>query len=841
MNRIGKSNIFVLILMVSLVVPSFAVPPLNEPKYSNMKQEFLNIDENYFTEVVFNNYVNDPTQDFPQTDGENILEIQINEGGYQGWSTYGGTYWCPNKEGKMTLCRYSTGGSPGNNQPVCGESVGNDYQTAVNFPERHCNPGNWEDWSGTRLWLGAGSNSTFILPLFDKLKNGPANRFCFEIEFPEDRLRYHNSDFDNASHMAHIVNQDVSHDNLDHLFIHFGTYSSPYLSDSGTNDEEIGGSFQGGGSHWYHNPASYTPPLDKAYALDENTIVACMGNSPKGVRSGMRPPYSYNPLMTVVGDNAEGLTDAYAYIPYMARVYFDLADAEARHPLNIRYNAVWALYEHNDIFAMSGKGSVLGVDMILDGETATYPFTIFNNAPEDRSYLMTMMAGGNLPLRDPSSHFRMFIDENGNKIKDADETQELFPAETLTLTAKTDIHLLLIHTPDFDSGYQSKTRYGNQFAQAGVTLIEVGRMRSASYAIRTWRGTAAEIQNKESILSQRVYPTPDSVYATEAQWNQDKPNNTRLIRNSPDFQMALTRLANLPPDNEPPSIPANLKISQVTSNSITLEWEAATDNRSLTGYRLEYARNNNFSDSVTFDIGNVTGHSIVGLDPATQYFIRVRALDSFSNQSGPSNVVNATTQEGQANRAPVIDLFTNNAVDRDLTNPGIQVFPGDSVIYSASASDPDGNSLQWNWYYSTTGQYDVPFSNGTGAIQDAVFEYPSGSAGILYEWILEVSDGDRKTIKTVQIQVIGRADPSEQNPTQQKFINLLNKDNKEVVIPCRSPVSFYNTQGHRVQKSSCNNGFAHWKGETSEGEQASSGKYIVQEDGQPHRFVMIVR
>ena len=64
-----------------------------------------------------------------------------------------------------------------------------------------------------------------------------------------------------------------------------------------------------------------------------------------------------------------------------------------------------------------------------------------------------------------------------------------------------------------------------------------------SYAIRTWLGTAQEVGNKKALLRQMRYPSPDSVYRTQAAWNQDKPNNPRLIRNTPDFRMALRRLA----------------------------------------------------------------------------------------------------------------------------------------------------------------------------------------------------------------------------------------------------------------------------------------------------------
>ena len=33
------------------------------------------------------------------------------------------------------------------------------------------------------------------------------------------------------------------------------------------------------------------------------------------------------------------------------------------------------------------------------------------------------------------------------------------------------------------------------------------------------------------------------MYRTQAAWNQGKPNNPRLIRNTPDFRMALGKLA----------------------------------------------------------------------------------------------------------------------------------------------------------------------------------------------------------------------------------------------------------------------------------------------------------
>lgn len=522
---------------------------LDSPKYEAMKAEFLNVDPAYFSEAVFSDYYGDTSQDLAKADGENLLELRINEGGFMGWHTFGGTYWADNTlHGRKSLARYMTGGSPHNNSPVGGASVDNDYATALAHPDSIYKRDTWAEGSGTRLWIGAGSRQTFLLPLFEELKYGPANRLCFEVELPVDRMRF-SSQGDTRDGgdpgKAQLVNPDVAHDNLDWVRAELGTYTSVYGSDllNWTNNPETGGTFNGGGCHFYHKPACYQRyPLDRAYALSENTIVFCFGPAPSGVRSGMRPPYCINPLMTVVGDNPQGQTDAYQYIPYLTRVYFDVLSTETKHPATVKYNKVWVMYERNDIQALGGKGSVLGVDMVTRDEPAIHPFTIFNDAAEARTYRITVMAGGNLAFDSSKDALRIYVDANANGIHDDGENTELEPTGTVTLQAETDLDLVAVHRPNWDSTYDTNERYGRRFAPAGITFQELGRMRMTSYAIRTWLGTAEEVANKNALLAEMRYPTPGSIYGSQAAWNQDKPNNPRLVRNTPDFQMALRKL-----------------------------------------------------------------------------------------------------------------------------------------------------------------------------------------------------------------------------------------------------------------------------------------------------------
>jgi hypothetical protein len=209
----------------------------------------------------------------------------------------------------------------------------------------------------------------------------------------------------------------------------------------------------------------------------------------------------------------------------------------------VKYNKVWVMYERNDIQALGGKGSVLGVDMVTRGEAAIHPLTIFNHAPEARTYRVTVMAGGNLAMDSLNDTLRIYVDANANGVRDSGEDTQLVPAATVTLPPNTDLDLLVVHQPNWESGYETNERHGRRFAPAGITLQEIGRMRMTSYAMRTWLGTAGEVARKKDVLRELRYPSADSIYKTEAAWNQDKPHNTRLIRNTPDFRMALKKLA----------------------------------------------------------------------------------------------------------------------------------------------------------------------------------------------------------------------------------------------------------------------------------------------------------
>ncbi|ASR45851.1 glycoside hydrolase family 81 [Paenibacillus kribbensis] len=94
---------------------------------------------------------------------------------------------------------------------------------------------------------------------------------------------------------------------------------------------------------------------------------------------------------------------------------------------------------------------------------------------------------------------------------------------------------------------------------------------------------------------------------------------------------------NTEPDTQAPSSPANVRTASKTSSSVTLEWNAATDNVGVTGYIV-------YKDGAQAAEVSGTSASITGLNAATSYSFTVKARDAAGNLSAASNAVEVTTE-----------------------------------------------------------------------------------------------------------------------------------------------------------------------------------------------------
>ncbi|MDX1450290.1 MAG: fibronectin type III domain-containing protein, partial [Acidimicrobiia bacterium] len=89
-------------------------------------------------------------------------------------------------------------------------------------------------------------------------------------------------------------------------------------------------------------------------------------------------------------------------------------------------------------------------------------------------------------------------------------------------------------------------------------------------------------------------------------------------------------------DTSPPSTPTGLSADQTTISSTRLRWNPSTDNDRVDRYQV-------YRDGLLVGTPTATELVVDGLDPATSYEFRVRAIDPAGNQSSLSSPITVTT------------------------------------------------------------------------------------------------------------------------------------------------------------------------------------------------------
>ena len=105
-------------------------------------------------------------------------------------------------------------------------------------------------------------------------------------------------------------------------------------------------------------------------------------------------------------------------------------------------------------------------------------------------------------------------------------------------------------------------------------------------------------------------------------------------------------------DTSSPSVPGGLTATGKTENSISLSWNASTDNTKVTGYHVWVDGKN---------IGSTAGTSykISGLIAGTNYSVAVSAFDGASNESAKSKVLTVSTDNPPDTQAPSVPSGLN--------------------------------------------------------------------------------------------------------------------------------------------------------------------------------------
>jgi chitodextrinase len=89
-------------------------------------------------------------------------------------------------------------------------------------------------------------------------------------------------------------------------------------------------------------------------------------------------------------------------------------------------------------------------------------------------------------------------------------------------------------------------------------------------------------------------------------------------------------------DNQPPTTPTGVTITSSTFSTVSLVWNASTDNVGVTGYEV-------YGNGDLIGSTDIIGILITDLSPGTTYNFTVLAVDASGNKSGLSTVVSTTT------------------------------------------------------------------------------------------------------------------------------------------------------------------------------------------------------
>jgi chitodextrinase len=144
------------------------------------------------------------------------------------------------------------------------------------------------------------------------------------------------------------------------------------------------------------------------------------------------------------------------------------------------------------------------------------------------------------------------------------------------------------------------------------------------------------------------------------------------------------------PDTVPPGAPG-LLTAAASGTQIALNWDAATDNVGVTGYRLERCQGVGCTNFVQIATPTTLTYTDTGLANTTTYGYRVRATDAASLLGPYSNVASATTA---GNASPSVSL-TAPANGTTYTAPA-------SMTVAASATDSDGVVARVDFYHGAT-------------------------------------------------------------------------------------------------------------------------------------------
>ena len=218
---------------------------------------------------------------------------------------------------------------------------------------------------------------------------------------------------------------------------------------------------------------------------------------------------------------------------------------------------------------------------------------------------------------------------------------------------------------------------------------------------------------------------------------------------------SITEIGGTPADTEVPSAPSNLSTSNITETSLSLSWNASTDNVGVSGYDV-------YKNGTLLASTSNTSYNVTALTASTNYTFYVKAKDAAGNISSASNTVNVTTATPADTEAPSApgSLSTSNIAETSLSlswnastdNVGVSeydIYKNGSLLTSTSNTAYNVTNL----IASTNYTFYVKAKDAAGNISsasntvnvttlDIISDYCTSQANnSTYEWISNIEIG----------------------------------------------------------------------------------------------------
>jgi len=251
------------------------------------------------------------------------------------------------------------------------------------------------------------------------------------------------------------------------------------------------------------------------------------------------------------------------------------------------------------------------------------------------------------------------------------------------------------------------------------------------------------------------------------------------------------------PDTQAPSAPTNLVASNITTSSLSLNWNNSTDNVGVTSYDV-YRNGSYLANTAT------NNYNVSGLLASTTYSFYVKAKDAAGNVSSNSNTATVTTSsqtltycasKGNNSSYEWIDLVQlgsmtnatgNNGGYADFTSKIADAKIGSNTIYYSCGFSSSSYTEYWHvWIdfnhdgdFEDSGEQVVTTTSSSSSTLSSTFTIPAGTLTgntrmrVTMKYAATATPCETFTYGEVEDYTINISNASQNNPPLANFDNL---------------------------------------------------------------------